>query len=160
MGRRCRGPKSGKPVYRGGKLLGVSSLKIDIQQAAGDEQVLTFTSLGADPEVVISLADRNQVDSLSWAAGVIAFLCGMAITRGSVRQKDRLRVDSRPGLGAAPVGVGRCERGEICNAVFYAATLLVPYYLAIGFIRWIAKGLTNVSNRCARPCRDRSGECF
>ena len=141
------GAKSGKPVYRGGKLLGVSSLKIDIQQPAGDEQVLTFTSLGADPEVVISLADHNQVDSLSWAAGVIAFLCGMAITRGSIRQKIAFVLILGLSSALLPLAWDATNVAAICNAVFYAATLLVPYYLAAGFIRWIARGLTNVRNR-------------
>ncbi len=141
------GAKSGKPVYRGGKLLGVSSLKIDIQQAAGDEQVLTFTSLGADPEVVISLSDRNHVDALSWAAGVIAFLFGIAITRGTVRQKIAFVVALALASALLPLAWDAANVAAICNAVFYAATLLVPYYLAAGFVRWIATGLRNLSNR-------------
>ena len=32
-------------------------------------RVVTFTSLGADPEVVITLADGNRLDAIGWAAG-------------------------------------------------------------------------------------------
>jgi autotransporter-associated beta strand protein len=152
------GAKTGKPVYRGGKLLGVSSLKIDIQQAAGEvsqrrpdvpveEQVLTFTSLGADPEVVLSLADRNQIDSISWAAGLIAFLCGMAITRASVRQKVAFVLMLALASALVPLAWDATNVAAICNAVFYAASLLVAYYLAVGLIRSIVRVLANLSNR-------------
>jgi autotransporter-associated beta strand protein len=151
------GVKSGKPLYRGGKLLGVNSLNIDIQQAGEtlqrhgeapvDEQIITFTSLGANPEVVISLADRNQLDTLSWAAGVIAFLCGMAITGASVRKKIAFLLFLGLTSALIPLAWDAANVAAICNAVFYAATLLVPYYIAAGFIRWIAKGMTDITNR-------------
>jgi autotransporter-associated beta strand protein len=141
------GVKSDKPSYRGCKLLGVSSLKIDVQQAAGDAQVLNFTGLGTDPEVVLSLADRSQVNSISWAAGVIAFLFGMAITRGSVRQKVVFVLVLALVSALLPLAWDAASVAEVCNAVFYAASLLVPYYLAAGLIRWIIKGMSGASNR-------------
>ncbi len=121
--------KSGKPVYRGGKLLGVSSLKIDIQQAAGDEQVLTFTSLGADPEVVISLADRNHVQRAQLGRRSDCFPLRHGNHPPLSPPEDRLRADSRSGLGAAAAGVGCRERGrdlQRCLLRRHAARAVLP----------------------------------
>ena len=160
-----------KPAY-GGKLLGVRSLNIDIQQAEGstyamqmsydggetgasfginpvpvEEQIITFTSLGADPQVGITLADRNHIDVLSWAVGLLVFLGGVAWTRRPVRQKFALVL----GLGLAsallPLAWDTVSMAMLCNAVFYAASLLVPYYLLAGLVCWIAKKISSVSSR-------------
>ena len=152
------GGEAGKQVYRSGKLLGVSSLKIDIQQAGGDaatrhgeapadENVVTFTSLGDAPEVVIMLADGNCLNALSWAAGAIAFLAGMAITFRPVRQKFALVLVLLLASALLPLAWDTLTVALICNAVFYAASLLVPYYLLVGLLRWIVRGVTGIGNR-------------
>ena len=57
-----------KPAYQQEKLSGFRSLKIDVQQTGMDErQLLTFTSLGADPQIGITLARRNRTEAWSGA---------------------------------------------------------------------------------------------
>ncbi len=152
------GDSAGKPVYHNSKLLGNRSLKIDIQQAGSGgwqkfrespakEQVLTFTSLGADPNITLALADRNRLDALSWAAGLIAFLAGIAITARPVRMKVFFLLVVGLASALLPLAWDNLTVAVLCNAVFYAASLLVPYYLAAGVVRWMAKKVTNVGNR-------------
>ena len=40
---------------------------------------------------------------------------------------------------------------RLCNGVFYAASLLVPYYLAAGLVRWILQRLRGLAGRIAGP---------
>jgi len=121
------------------KLSGVRSLNIalDATPAAG-EQMLTFQSLGGEPLLDVTLAHRERFDALAWALGLGLGLWGIAITRRPVRQKVCLV------LGAALVGAAlpfvwdNVAVAWLANAVFYAASLLVPYYLLAGAVRWVA----------------------
>ena len=51
-------------------LAGVRSLKIDVQaDPDGDQRMVTFESLGVDPELVVTLAHRSRCNSLGWGLG-------------------------------------------------------------------------------------------
>ena len=79
-----------KPAYKQGKLSGFRSLKIDVEQAGMDQrQLLTFSSLGANPQIGITLARRNRIEALAWGLALAVFVLGVALTTRPVRQRRR-----------------------------------------------------------------------
>ena len=142
-----------KPAYGKEGLLGVRSLKIDVQQSGMDQrQLLTFNSLGANPQIGITLVRRNRTQALVWGVALAVFVLGMALTRRPVRQKIALVL----GLGLAsallPLAWDTVSIAQLCNGVFYAASLLVPYYLAAGMVRWTLKNSAAWRSGLLRPC--------
>ena len=75
------------------------------------------------------------------------FVAGMAITFRSVRQKFALVLVLLIASALLPLAWDTLTVAVICNAVFYAASLLVPYYLLVGLLRWIGKATLNMGNR-------------
>ena len=74
--------------YQRGRFLGVRSLKIDVDQGGrNDQQLLTFSSLGANPKIGITLARRNRNMVLVWGLALAVFVLGAALTTRPVRQK-------------------------------------------------------------------------
>ncbi len=116
-----------------------------------ERQLLTFNSLGANPQIGITLVRRNRTEALVWGIALAVFVLGVALTRRPVRQKVALVL----GLGLAsallPLAWDTVSMAELCNGVFYAASLLVPYYLAAGLVRWILQGLRGLAGRIAGP---------
>ncbi len=51
----------------------------------------------------------------------------------------------------SPLAWDTASFARICNGVFFAASLLVPYYLLAGLIRWILQGLCALANRLTGP---------
>jgi autotransporter-associated beta strand protein len=142
----------GKPVYQQQDLSGFRSLNIDVQQAQMDgRQVLTFNSLGASPQVGITLARRNRNTFLTWGLALAVFVLGMAMTRRPVRQKAAFVLVLALASALLPLAWDTVSFARICNGVFFAASLLVPYYLLAGLIRWILQGLRALANRLTGP---------
>ena len=148
--------KNWKAISRGNwgvsaKRLGVegaSSLKIQLQdspspQGAGD--VLTFHSLGAEPELVITLADRSRLHALAWGLALAVGLAGLAMTNRPVRRKISFLFAVGLVATLLPLISDGLEAAEIGNMVFYAVSLLVPYYLLAGLLKWCIGG-------CCRVC--------
>ena len=50
-----------------------------------------------------------------------------------------------------PLVYDTVSMANLCNGVFYAASLLVPYYLAAGLVRWIVQWLRGLAGRIAGP---------
>ena len=120
------------------KLSGFRSLKIDVNQTGMDQrQLLTFNSLGADPKIGITLACRNRNEVLVWGLALAVFVLGVALTTRPVRQKVALVLGLALASALLPLAWDTVSMARICNGVFYAASLLVPYYLAAGLVRWI-----------------------
>ena len=95
-----------------GKLSGFRSLKIDVEQTGMDQrQLLTFNSLGADPQIGITLARRNRTEALVWGLALAVFVLGMALTTRPVRQKAALVLGLATGLRAVAPGLGHREHG-------------------------------------------------
>ena len=119
-------------------LQGVRSLEIDLDQSrSGGERVITFRSLGAEPELVVTLADRSRFDALAYALALAVALLGLAMTNRSVTAKARLIVIVALVATLAPLPFNCVAAVRICNMIFYAAALLVPYYLAAGAAKWL-----------------------
>ena len=123
--------KSGKDVA------GARSLKIDVVQSAsgGDENVVTFRSLGVEPELVVTLANRSRLSSLGWAIALLVALIGVAKTRQTVRKKAAFIVAVAVAATLVPLLFGGIEVARVSNMAFFAACLLIPYYLAAGLFR-------------------------
>ncbi len=135
-----------------GNLSGFRSLKIDVEPMGTDErQLLTFQSLGDHPQIGITLARRNRSEALDWGVALAVFLLGVALTGRPVRQKAALVL----GLGLAsallPLAYDDVSMAWLCNGVFYAASLLVPYYLVAGLVRWIVQRLRGLAGRINGP---------
>ncbi len=119
-----------------GQLAGVRSLKIDLLQSPDDSgRVVTFRSLGVEPRLVVTLADDGRFASLRWALALAVALVGLGLTRRAVRTKTAyVLVVMLPTTLVALLG--GIELAKVCNAMFFAAALLVLYYLIVGFLRW------------------------
>ncbi|NQU21976.1 MAG: hypothetical protein HQ567_11890, partial [Candidatus Nealsonbacteria bacterium] len=128
-------------------LKGVRSLRIDPDENAvqtGD--VLTFRSLGAQPRLVVTLADRQRFSALGWGLALAVGLVGLAMTNHPTRRKMRWIVLVALPATLLPLGFDDVELAQICNMLFFAAILLVPYYLAVAVVR-------RCMARCACCCR-------
>ena len=140
-----------KPTYKQDKFLGVRSLKIDVEQSGMDEQLLSFSSLGANPQIGITLARRTRTEALVWGVALAVFVLGVALTRRPVRQKAALVLGLALAAALIPLAWDTVSMANLCNGVFYAASLLVPYYLAAGLVRWFLQGLRGLAGRIGSP---------
>ncbi len=132
------------PQRRGFK--STRALQIDLQSGPNDEETpVTFTSLGTAPRLAVTLADGRGFRRLAWAVALAVALIGVLLTTATVRRKLAyvlavIGVGSLlpllhtilPFLPDTSVTLGPA------NAAVFAAGLLIPYYLAAGFIRWLA----------------------
>jgi autotransporter-associated beta strand protein len=140
--------KEAKSAFREVKLSGFRSLKIDVQPKAADaRQVLIFNSLGSNPQIGLTLARRDRIEALAWGVGLLAFAFGVALTRRPVSQK--VAIVLLLGLGSAllPLLDDTETMARLCNGVFYAASLLLPYYVVAGLFRWLFHGLQTLAGR-------------
>ncbi len=81
----------GLPTMGKQDLLGTRSLKINLLQTPPvADDVLTFRSLGVDPELVVTLANHQRLSALGWGLALIVVLVGVAITRRPARKKATL----------------------------------------------------------------------
>ena len=118
-------------------LEGVGSLKIQLQQpAAAAGQLLTFRSLGTEPELVLTLADRGRFDALAWGLALAVGLLGVAMTNRPLRTKVSYIFAVALAATLLPLVWDDLEIIRTCNMVFFAASLLVPYYLLAGLLKW------------------------
>ena len=116
-------------------LQGVRSLKIDLQQIG--EQI-TFRSLGKQPRLVVTLAERRRVDALAWALALGIGLVGLSLTRRPTGIKVRFVVLTALMSTLLPLITGSPFLTCMLNMTFYAACLLPPYYLLAGMAQWLA----------------------
>jgi len=140
-----------KPTYKQDKLLGVRSLKIDVEQSGKEEQLLSFSSLGANPRIGITLVRHNRTEALIWGVALAVFVLGVALTKRPVREKTALVLGLALAAALIPLAWDTVSMVKFCNGVFYAASLLVPYYLAAGLVRWILQGLRGLACRFGSP---------
>ena len=131
-------------------LEGFRSLNIDLGQSADEDTVLTFRSLGEEPELVVTLAHRPRFAMLQWGMALAVLLFGVAVTRWPARRKVRLIVAAALVSGLIPVVVDSTEIVWLCNVVFFAACALVPYYLLAGAVRWAVARLRPRWTRLSR----------
>ena len=137
----------GKGRATRGGMEGGSSLKIqlqDVAQAAG--RTLTFRSLGAEPVLLITMAERSRLDALGWGLALAVGLIGLGLTNRSLRTKVAFIFAVALVATLLPLAADGLEVALTCNMVFYAVSLLVPYYLLAGLVKWLIPG-------CCCGCR-------
>ncbi len=152
---------AGKPVYETkpkipapykARMEGLSSLNIDLQTPTEPQgQAVTFASLGVDPELVVTLANRPRLSALGWAIALTIALVGAARTNRSVGAKTRLIVWVIV-VGTLVPLLPYCDTLTLpANMAVYAAALLVPYYLLAGLIKWAAAGIGRLRTALWKP---------
>lgn len=117
-------------------LEGVSSLKIELQE--GGERI-TFRSLGADPRVTVTLLNEHRSAALAWALACAAGLWGLRLVSRPVRSRVKYVLAIAMIATLVPLASGSALLTEILNPSFIVASLLVPAYLFVGLMRWIAR---------------------
>jgi hypothetical protein len=117
-------------------LEGIRSLKIDLQRA-GEE--IDFQSLGVQPRLAVTIANGRRVDLVAWAVALAVLAFGVLLTCRSTRTKTKYVLAVAALALAVPLVTGLLhELGDTFDFAFYAACLLVPYYLVAGLIRWLS----------------------
>ncbi len=119
------------------RMLGFSSLKIDLQEAAEQGEPTVFQSLGVEPRLLVTLADGRRLDTLGWALALAVLLAGVSLTGRSLAAKTRLIVAVFLAGTLLPMIPGLEPLAGPCNAAVYAAALLLPYYLLVRPARWL-----------------------
>ena len=126
-------------------LEGKRSLKIDIEKAG---RALTFRSLGEDPTVEIKVADARRQEALVWAAALLTFVAGVALTQRPAGRKAAYVIGVLLVSTVLPAMPMLAGLARVVNGAFYAACALVPYYLVAGVALKILGGL---DRRILRP---------
>jgi len=117
-------------------LEGVASLRIDLERTG---RAVTFRSLGAEPRLGLVVTNDRRLDSLAWGLALAVLLVGMAMTTQPVGRKIAFIIGAALVATLVPVITGRIELALVTNGMFYAACLLIPYYLVAGAARWLAQ---------------------
>ena len=110
--------------------------------------MLTFRSLGTEPELVLTLADRGRFDALAWGLGLAVGLFGVAMTNRPVRRKISFIFAVALLSTLLPLVWDDLAIVRTCNMVFFAAAILVPYYLLAGLLKWSLHGLCRAVVMC------------
>jgi len=126
------GKKGGRAVWA---LEGLASLTIDLHHDPGP--AVTFQSLGADPVMAVTCVDEARLGALAWGLALVLFVTGVALTTRPLRRKAAYVVGVGVLATLVPVVTGRIELALAVNGAFYAACLLIPYYLAAHVVRWV-----------------------
>ncbi len=143
-------PFEGKLVV-GKALAGVRSLKINLVSApAESDRVMTFQSLGVEPQLVVTLTNRSRISALAWGLALLVGLAGVAMTRRPARTKTAFIFTVGLLATLVPLLTASIEVAQVCDTLFYAACLLAPYYLIVGMVRWSAGCCCRVCAWCGR----------
>ncbi len=127
-------------TQRHDELLGVRSLQIDFQRMTGDNAI-AFRSLGVEPVLAVTLSNRARFTALAWAIGVFIAVVGLLLTCRKMRCRAAYVVGVMLVASIVPVLSDGVELAYLCNAAFFAASALVPYYLLVALCRWLASAL-------------------
>ncbi len=127
-------PVKKKPTAAVWALEGLSSLTIALQQAG---PAVEFRSLGADPAMAVTCVHETRLSALAWGLALAVFVAGVALTTRSFARKAAYVLGVGVVATLVPIITGRIEVALAVNGTFYAACLLVPYYLAAHVIRWV-----------------------
>jgi hypothetical protein len=117
-------------------LEGVASLPIDFDRTG---LAITFRSLGAEPRLDLTVVDRRRTDALAVGLALAVLLVGVAMTGQRAGRKVVYVLGVALAATLLPIVSGRLELAMIVNGMFYAACLLIPYYLLAAFVRWIIR---------------------
>ncbi|MEE8450716.1 MAG: hypothetical protein V3R99_02345, partial [Thermoguttaceae bacterium] len=145
---------SKKPAL--GYLRGTRSLKIDLIQGFASDSagkggltghVITFRSLGVEPRLQVTLVDRSRHKMLAWGLALAIALAGLAITNRRPATKARFLIGVALLATLVPLAVESVAAARTCNMLFYAASLLVPYYLVAAIVKWLCRSIGRILAR-------------
>ncbi|MBU0716978.1 MAG: hypothetical protein KJ749_01910, partial [Planctomycetes bacterium] len=109
-------------------------MKIDLQQSG---QAAAFRSLGNDPQLSVTLANRHRVQSLAWGLAVGVGVIGLALTNRAARVKAKYVVVVLLAATLIPLVSGNPALMHIANPAVYVVIALVPFYLIVCFLKWL-----------------------
>ncbi|MGD0897158.1 MAG: DUF4974 domain-containing protein [Thermoguttaceae bacterium] len=132
-------------------LAGVRSLKIDPQAGPPGGRVVTFHSLGVEPELTVTLAHRPRTEALAWGLALAVLLAGMAIGNRPVRRRMGFVLVVAAITTAIPLLLDNLAAAVVCNTIFFAALFLAPYYLLAGLVKWFARAAIARKHSPRRP---------
>ena len=134
---------------------GIGSLWIDVdqgQEAGG--RTTTFQSLGVDPRLAVTVANRPRLEMLGGALALTVLLIGLALTNRPAWTRFRWILVVMFAGTIVPLIPGLAEWALPFNLAIFAAAILVPYYLLVGlagllvrFLRWLVGLALNRRNR-------------
>lgn len=119
----------------GWALLGVRSLRIDLQQA-GEEMV--FHSLGEEPRLVVGVANTRRSSSLAWTLAGLVILVGLARVHWPAKSRAAMVIAIIAVATILPLITGSAALAQVLNPACYAGFALIPLYVAISLIRRLA----------------------
>ncbi len=140
-----------RKLHRAWALEGVASLKIDLVKTG---EAVTFQSLGTEPRLTLTVVDAGRMEALAWALALAVLVVGLALTSRPAAAKAAYVVGVGLVATLIPVITGRIELAMLVNGAFYAACLLILYYLVAGCVRWFAG---KVSGTFAPPATAAAG---
>ncbi len=120
-----------KPATPAWTVDGLRSLSIDLTR---EGRPAVFTGTGQAPRLHITIWNRDRIDALAWAVAAAVFLAGAAQTGQSTRRKAFYVLAAAllsTALSPLPVLVLLVP---VLNAVFWAAALLIPYFVIVPLI--------------------------
>lgn len=117
-------------------LEGVRSLKIDL---VSTEPAMGFSSLGVDPRLSLTVVNRRQFQALGLALALAVLVGGIALTNAKAHRKLAYILTVAVAATLIPLLAGVAGPAAILNGAFYAAMLLVPYYLLVGLVRSVVR---------------------
>lgn len=122
-----------KPATPAWAVEGLRSLSIDLTR---EGRPTVFAGTGQTPRLHFTIWNRDRIDALAWAAAAAVFLAGASQARKTVRRRVVFVLSAAllsTALSLAPV---LALLVPVLNAVFWAALLLIPYFiLAPWFVR-------------------------
>ncbi len=138
-------------------LAGVRSLQIELGMKPEEGgSVVTFQSLGEAPLLSVTVAHRPRLVTLGWALALLVALVGLVLIYRSARAKARFILLVAAIATLVPVLPGMSLAAGPANMAFFAAALLVPFYLAVwlgrlvlGLVGWVLRGLFGYRRACA-----------
>ena len=115
-------------------LQGLRSLTINLHQTGA---AVEFRSLGAEPAMAVTCVDETRLGALAWGLALAVAVLGLTLTTGPFARKAAYVIGVGVLATLVPVVTGRIELALVVNGAFYAACLLLPYYVAAHVARWV-----------------------
>ncbi len=134
-------------VRRYWALAGVRSLKIELERLG---ETIAFQSLGVDPELNATLANRRRVDALAFGLAITVGLIGLALTNRRPRTKTLYVLVIGLAATLIPLVTARPEFAHVVNPTFWVACSLALFYLVVLFVKWcVSRARTLIASRTA-----------
>ncbi len=133
-------------------LSGLSSLLIALDETQWPAaKALSFTSLGVEPRLEITLAQQTRLGLLAWGVALAVVLAGLAMTFQPAGAKVRFLL-AVVALATLLAVVPRLEAFTgVCDAAVYAAAALGGYFVLVGCVRLAIAEIGRLVARARHP---------